>query len=336
MYCRANPVSISYRATCQAMSSSSEELLSNDAMFASGIGGCPCGSKPRRLVMPVVDVRSIMSNDSDELNLTDDILDGEYDSAIDDDGDIDLECIRNIRDRRLRRSCAFQTHTEESLEELWRHKPGRTPLGGRQVASLQELCIQLVEGVRHGRVPGLHLLLHLSVPSPPIGLFLIKQWTSIDLCLSVYLRLAVSWGTDVLAIVPTLRANRQQSTNVDQCNNLPHVHMCVYYEFTTWSSLFEHLDCTNLNQRFVQTARFNRRFRPTAPIFGPTAAFRCNSGRAKHTPNQLRAGRPFSCYAGPADQLHATQQGFYFQYSSIHLLGALCGWWRVSSMILSV
>jgi hypothetical protein len=32
--------------------------------------------------------------------------------------------------------------------------------------------------------------------------------------------------------------------------------MCLYYEFASWSSLFEHLDCTNLNRRFVQTAGF--------------------------------------------------------------------------------
>jgi hypothetical protein len=31
-----------------------------DAMFASGIGGCPSGSKPRHLKLPVVDVRSIV------------------------------------------------------------------------------------------------------------------------------------------------------------------------------------------------------------------------------------------------------------------------------------
>jgi hypothetical protein len=45
--------------------------------------------------------------------------------------------------------------------------------------------------------------------------------------------------------------------------------------------------------------------------------------------NQLRAERRFSWYAGPADQLHATQQGFYFQYSCIHLSGVLCGCWSV-------
>jgi hypothetical protein len=35
-------------------------------------------------------------------------------------------------------------------------------------------------------------------------------------------------------------------------------------------------------------------------------------------------------YASPADQLHATQQGLCFQYSSIHLFGVLCGWLSVS------
>jgi hypothetical protein len=34
--------------------SSSSELLSNDAMFASGIGGCPGASEPRRRKLPVV------------------------------------------------------------------------------------------------------------------------------------------------------------------------------------------------------------------------------------------------------------------------------------------
>jgi hypothetical protein len=61
------------------MSSSSEELLPNDAMFASGVGGCPGSNKPRRRKLPAVDVRSIMSDDSDKINFIDDILDGEYD-----------------------------------------------------------------------------------------------------------------------------------------------------------------------------------------------------------------------------------------------------------------
>jgi hypothetical protein len=35
------------------MSSSCEELLSNDAMFASGVGVCPGASKPRRRKLAV-------------------------------------------------------------------------------------------------------------------------------------------------------------------------------------------------------------------------------------------------------------------------------------------
>jgi hypothetical protein len=61
------------------MGSSSEDLLCNDAMFAPG------ASKPRRLRLPVVDVRGFISDDSDETKHIDVILDREYDSAIDDD-----------------------------------------------------------------------------------------------------------------------------------------------------------------------------------------------------------------------------------------------------------